>query len=137
MTSLVSVHATVRTTYAAPQDNQFETCAATRVILAGIQCEWRELFCRPRLFGGKLYGQLSFREAQKQFGDKKIRSQFMISYFNMSTNEEIGQIGEREIEREQESRRQKGDVRRERERLRALANRQNMSDEQREKQQDR
>ena len=46
----------------------------------------------------------------------------MISYFNMSTNEEIGQIGEREIEREQESRRQISEVRRERERLRALAN---------------
>ena len=60
----------------------------------------------------------------------------MISYFNMSTNEEIGQIGEREIEREQESRRQIGEARSERERLRALANRQNMSAKQRQKEQD-
>ena len=38
----------------------------------------------------------------------------MISYFNMSTNEEIGQIEEREIERGRENRPPIGDVRRQR-----------------------
>ena len=44
---------------------------------------------------------------------------------------------EREIEKDRQSRRRRSEVRRERERLSALANRRNMSDEQREKEQGR
>ena len=85
----------------------------------------------PRFFGTKLHRQLRLRK--KNFEDDvydKTQTQFMNKSTNMKSKE-------KEIERDRENRRRRSEARRQRERLRAVANRRNMSDEQREKEQER